>query len=71
MGSVPRINCLLAIVPLKLIVGVISYRNRKVERDLSTNTTDKIKVFHLYLTNYLILLKLVKSYSIASNSKAA
>src|SRR5271156_1911632 len=68
MGSVPRINCLLVIVPFK---GLYIKHN-------NANMTNKIKVFQLYLQEIISIshqlpytLILVKSYPITSNSKAA
>jgi len=48
MGSVPRINCLLAIVPYIRVILYILYIYNNI------NMINKIKVFQLCLINYLM-----------------
>jgi len=81
MGSVPRINCLLVIFPLVGLypanshppphLGYLDGYDLCTEYANKADITNKIKVFQLYLINYLILLKIVILYQITSNSKAA
>jgi hypothetical protein len=82
MGSVPRINCLLVIFPSYLMgfypanshspphLGYLDGYYLRTEY-AKADITNIIKVFQLYLINYLIRLKIVILYQITSNSKAA
>jgi hypothetical protein len=67
MGSVPRINCLLAIVPIKGYFSHISYKKADQLRQYDKQN----KGVSITFNQLPYTLKFVKSYPIISNSKAA
>ena len=70
MGSVPRINCLLAIVPLfKGYFLDIKFMSKKA--DLICQYDKQNKGVSIISHQLPYTLKFVKSYPITSNSKAA